>query len=126
MCWGICNCKMKSKKWATTKIGRGVNLPKSKNMLGIKTNYKSIPLQIKKLRTNQRKKILEIKKTLKEIDNHVIAISGLESLKYSSIKRIQNRREVSILSLIRLVSELAVLTGKSKNKKQHTKNLILR
>ena len=100
---------MAAKKWATTKIGRGVKVPSSKNMLGISTSSKSLQSKIKKLRTNQRKKILEIKKVLKEIDQHVIAISGLESLKNSSIKRIQNKRETAILSLIRIVSELSVL-----------------
>ncbi len=100
---------MKSKKWSTTRIGRGVKVPKSNNMLGISTSSKSLQLKIKKLRTNQRKKLVEIKKILKEIEQHVIAISGLESLKSSSIKRIQNKRETAILSLIRLVSELSVL-----------------
>lgn len=114
---------MKTKKWSTRKIGKGVKIPKSKNMLGIKTNSTSLETQIKKLRLNQRKKIIEIKTTLKEIEQHVIAISNLTSLEKSSIKRIQSRRDASILSIIRSVSDLAVLNRKIKKLERSFKEL---
>lgn len=44
-------------QWRVTKIGHGVEIPKSKNMVGIKTDSKLIQENIKKLRTNQRKKL---------------------------------------------------------------------
>lgn len=101
-------------KWRGTKIGHGVKIPKSKNMVGIKTDSKSIQENIKKLRTNQRKKILQLRKNLKEFEHHVIAISGLETLSNSSIKRIQNKRETSTINMIQLISELSVLNRQIK------------
>lgn len=96
-------------KWRTTSIGRGVKKPNSPNMKGLDSNQKSrLRNKIKAQKDFQRRKINEIRMDLKKIENTTISFSGLNQLSKKSIKRLHDRRKITIIQLIKNTNNLMI------------------
>lgn len=70
--------------------------------------------ELKKLKSEQRQAIREIKEEIKKSDQFRISIDGLEKLSNNSISSIQNKREKSILNAKKTFNELIINTRKIK------------
>ena len=107
---------MRSPKWRTTSIGKGVKRPKSPNMRGLSSNQKAkLRNKIKVQKDTQRTKIREARIDLKKIENASISLAGLNQLSKKSIKRLQDKREISMMRLVRNTSDLIVASRKISN-----------
>lgn len=104
---------MRSSKWRTTSIGRGVKRPTSSNMKGLTSNQKAkLRNKIKIQKDTQRTKIREARINLKKIENASISLAGLNQLSKKSIKDLQDVRENAMMRLIRNTSDLMVASRK--------------
>jgi hypothetical protein len=107
---------VRSPKWRTTSIGKGVKRPKSPNMRGLSSNQKAkLRNKIKVQKDTQRTKIREARIDLKKIENASISLAGLNQLSKKSIKRLQDKREISMMRLVRNTSDLMVTSRKISN-----------
>lgn len=103
---------MKAKKFRKTTFGKGMKRTQSKNMTGIKLQPSEIKKEILGKRSKQSKLISQIKDDIKKMRENNISISGLEQISASSIKKMQEKRQNSILHLTSTVSELNILIKK--------------
>jgi len=104
---------MKSSKWRSTSIGKGVKRPKSPNMKGINLNEQAkLRNKLKIQKEIQRKKLNAAQIDLKKIQNSAISLSGLGQLSAKSIKGLQDTRIKSMMKLIRTTSDLMVSSRK--------------
>lgn len=110
---GRCRSVMKSSKWRSTSIGKGVKRPNPPNMKGLSLTQKvKLRNKIKIQKETQRKKINQVRQDLKKIQNSVISLSGLEALSPKSIKSLQDARIKSMMRVIRTTSDLMVASRK--------------
>lgn len=104
------------KTWREHKVGRDINRPKSKRMVGLYTkSLMTFRKNIKQLKERQAKTLRKINTNLKEVNNLIISLSGIQSLSENSIKQIHEKREEAIIRLIKSVSDLTTM-NKNLNK----------
>lgn len=102
------------KTWREVNIGKGVNRPKSKNMLGVNSK-ENLSKKIKKQKEKQQKLLKTIKDEIRKADQFRISLDGLQKLSSSSIRTIQTKRENSFNKTKEVLSELIANTKIMKN-----------
>ena len=98
------------KTWREDKVGKKIKHPKSSRMQGLSKQTPQFRKNIKKQKQKEQILLQKIQKETNSLGQQFISFQGLDSLSSNSIKKIQDKRQKTVLQLIRTVSDLSVVS----------------